>query len=122
MRILSYVLLAVTILAGCAQRSERISPFYVSTKAYQNYTCQQLVLEAQRVVANAQKYAVVQDRLAENDAILALSSAFIITLPTVFFLTGGNAATADQIAQLRGEIDAIEKVSITKDCPISFEG
>jgi hypothetical protein len=52
MRILGIVALGAA-LGGCAAD---ISPAYISPVAYQNYTCQQLALEAQAISTRAATY------------------------------------------------------------------
>ncbi|MDP7151394.1 MAG: hypothetical protein QGI08_13440 [Paracoccaceae bacterium] len=115
-----FALLAVVALAACAERSESISPFYVPTYNYQTYSCTQLKQEAARVSADAQEVAKVQDKLATNDAVLSVAAlASVWSRPAVYFLTGGNADTADQLAQLRGEMVALEKQAILMGCPLT---
>jgi hypothetical protein len=55
MRILGIVALGAA-LGGCASSAADISPAYISPVAYQNYTCQQLALEAQAISTRAATY------------------------------------------------------------------
>ncbi len=66
-------------------------------------------------------YATEQDKLANRDASLAVASMFILTAPASLWMTGGNGPLAEEVADLRGQIIALEKVSIQKSCRIQFE-
>jgi hypothetical protein len=105
-------------LAGCASKSADIAPAYVSPLTYQSFTCQQLAAEAQRVSAAATTAAGQQDSQATKDAV-ATTVGVLILWPT-FFLVQGDKQNAAQLAQLKGEMDAIEKTSIQKNCGIQF--
>jgi hypothetical protein len=85
---------------------------------YQSYSCQQLAAEAQRVSAAAAAAAGQQDSQATKDAV-ATTVGVIIFWPTLF-LIGGDKQNAAQLANLRGQMDAIEQTSIQKQCGIQF--
>ena len=87
---------------------------------YQNYTCQQLAMEAQAVTARAGVVSGAQDQKRSNDG-LATAAAIIVFWPAAFFV-GGNGQTAAELAQLKGQLAAIEQASIAKKCAIQFQG
>lgn len=113
-------LLAAVLLAGCASSADNIAPSYVSSAAYQNYNCQQLTEEARRVSQHASRAAGVQDKKARNDAI-ATGTALVLFWPAAFFVSG-DGANAAELANLRGQKEAIEEAAIQKDCGFSFRG
>jgi hypothetical protein len=45
----------------------------------------------------------------------------VIFWPAAFFV-GGNGQTAAELAQLKGQMVAIEQASIQKKCAIEFQG
>jgi hypothetical protein len=106
-------------LAGCASKAADIAPVYVSPLQYQSFTCPQLAAEAQRVSAAASTQAGAQDSQATKDAV-ATTAAVIIFWPAAF-LVQGDKQTAAQLAQLKGQIDAIQQESIVKNCGIQFQ-
>ena len=110
--------LAALFMAGCASKSGDIAPSYVSPMTYQSYTCPQLAAEAQRVSAAAAMAAGQQDSQATKDAV-ATTVGVIVFWPTLF-LIGGDKQNAAQLAQLKGQMDAIEQTSIQKQCGIQF--
>jgi hypothetical protein len=87
---------------------------------YQQYTCQQLALEAQAVTSRAGIVSGAQDQKRSNDG-LATAAAVVIFWPAAFFV-GGNGQTAAELAQLKGQMVAIEQASIQKKCAIQFQG
>jgi hypothetical protein len=112
-------ILAALTLVGCASKSSEIAPTYVSPFQYQSYTCTQLAEEAQRVSAAAATATGVQDEQATNDAV-ATGVGLIIFWPSLF-LIGGDKTNAAQLAQLKGQMDAIQQASIQKNCGIQFQ-
>src|ERR1700680_1541882 len=113
MRVLGIVALSAA-LAGCASSSSDITPSYVSPVAYQGYTCQQLALEAQAVSTRAAALSGVQDSKRTKD-VVATPAAIVICWPAAFFV-GGDKKTAAELAQMKGQMVAIEQASIQKKC------
>jgi hypothetical protein len=119
MRILGIVALAAA-LGGCASSAADITPAYVSPVIYQGYTCVQLGQEAQAVSARAAALSGAQDHQRTNDG-LATAAAVVVFWPAAFFV-GGDKQTAAELAQMKGQMVAIEQASIAKKCNIQFEG
>jgi hypothetical protein len=113
-----YVFVAASILAGCASRSGDIAEAYVSPLQYQSFSCGQLREEAARISARAAIASGAQDQNATNDTI-ATTAAVILFWPAAFMIKG-NGANAQEIAQLKGDMDAIEQANIQKKCNIQF--
>jgi len=85
---------------------------------YQSYSCRELSQEAQRVSAAAATAAGVQDSQRSKDTV-ATTAAVVIFWPAAFFVGGDNARTAE-LANLKGQMQAIEQASIQKKCGIAF--
>lgn len=119
MRVLS-VFCCAALLVGCASSSQDISATYVSPVMYQNYTCQQLAMEAQAVSARAATLSGAQDSQRTKDTV-ATTAAVIIFWPAAF-LVGGDKQTAAELGQMKGQLNAIEQASIMKKCNIQFQG
>jgi hypothetical protein len=113
------VLFAAAALADCASKSSEITPSYVSPIAYQAYTCQQLAQEAQGVSARAAQVSGAQDSKRTNDQV-ATGVAIVVFWPAAF-LVGGDGPMAAELAQLKGQMVAIEQASIQKKCGIQFQ-
>jgi hypothetical protein len=106
-------------LAGCASSAADVAPSYVSPIQYQTFTCPQLAAEAQRVSAAATAASGAQDSQRTKDA-LATTAAVIVFWPAAFFVQG-DKQNAAQLAQLKGQMDAIQQESIAKNCNIQFQ-
>jgi hypothetical protein len=115
---LGYAFAALAV-AGCASRSSEISASYVSPVMYQNHSCQQLAMEAQGVSARAAQVAGAQEQKRTNDAI-ATGVAIVVFWPAAF-LVGGDGITAAELANLKGQMAAIEQASIQRNCGITFQ-
>jgi hypothetical protein len=113
------VAIAALAVAACASKSSEITPAYVSPVSYQSYTCQQLGQEAQAVSARAAVVSGAQDQKRSNDQ-LATGVAVIVFWPAAF-LVGGDGPAAAELAQLKGQMVAIEQASIQKKCGIQFQ-
>jgi hypothetical protein len=106
-------------LAGCASSSSDIQPAYVSPVAYQSYTCQQLAQEAQAIGHRAATLSGQQDKQRTNDG-LATAAAVVVFWPAAFFV-GGDKQTAAELANMKGQMVAIEQAAIAKKCAIQGE-
>src|SRR5260221_4573282 len=115
MRILGIVALGAA-LGGCASSASDITPAYVSPVAYQGYTCHQLALEAKAISTRAATLSGAQDKQRTNDG-LATAAAVVIFWPAAFFV-GGDYHTAAEIAQMQGQMVAVEQASKAKECGI----
>jgi len=104
---------------GCAKRSEDVTAAYVSPLQYQQYTCTQLAAEASRVSQRAAELSGVQDTKRTRDKV-ATAAAVIVFWPAAFLVSGDDAQTAE-LARLKGEFNAIQEVSIQKNCGMRFE-
>jgi hypothetical protein len=107
-------------LGGCASSASDIAPAYVSPVAYQSYTCQQLALEAQSISTRAATLSGAQDSQRTKDG-LATTAAVIIFWPAAFFV-GGDKQTAAELANMKGQMIAVEQASNAKKCNIQFQG
>ncbi len=109
-------LLAISIaLAGCATASKDISSSYVSPLQYQAYDCAQLGAETQRIQSKVVEIGGRLDQAASNDKAIA-GVGMILFWPALFAL-GGTKAQEAEYGRLRGEYDAVQKVSVEKKCP-----
>ena len=106
-------------LGACAKKSENVAASYVSPLAYQQFNCRQLAEEAGRVSQRAAELSGVQNRKRTGD-IVATTAAIIVFWPAAFLVSGDDAQTAE-LARLKGEFAAIQRVSVEKGCSIRFE-
>lgn len=86
---------------------------------YQGHSCKQIAAEAQNVSARASQVMTAQDKKARGDT-TAMAVGMVLFWPALFFMKG-DSATAAEVARLKGEMDALEKASVQKNCGIKFE-
>lgn len=119
-RFVTWALLLMGLMLGaCAKKSENVAASYVSPLAYQQFNCRQLAEEAGRVSQRAAELSGVQNRKRTGD-IVATTAAIIVFWPAAFLVSGDDAQTAE-LARLKGEFEAIQRVSVEKGCSIRFE-
>ena len=109
---------AAVALAGCASSSSEIRPTYVSSLQYEHLTCKQLAAEAANVSRRAAEQSGVQDANSNKDAWVT-AGAIILFWPAAFFVKG-DGQTAAELGRLKGEFEALERVSIQKNCGLHF--
>jgi len=114
-KVMSFAALA---LAGCASSAAEIKPSYVSPLQYQHLSCPQIAAEAERVSRRAAEASGVQDQNSSRDA-WTTAGAIILFWPAAFFVKG-DGQNAAELARLKGEFEALERVSIEKRCGLEF--
>lgn len=119
-RSMSVLGLVFALAAGsCAKKSEDVAAAYVSPLAYQQYSCQQLAGEAERVSQRAAELSGVQDKKRTRDTVTT-TAAVIVFWPAAFLVNGDDAQTAE-LARLKGEFQTIQQVSVQKNCGLRFQ-
>ncbi len=110
---------AALLLAGCASKSEDIGPAYISPVTYQNFTCQQLQVEAQNVSQRAAVASGRQDKARKND-VVKTTVGVVLFWPVLLF-NEGDGAKANEVANLKGQMQALQQASVQKNCGFTFE-
>jgi hypothetical protein len=105
--------------AGCATRSDEVTPAYVSPYQFETLTCPQLAEESQRIARRANELTGVQDSKRTKDTV-ATTVAVVVFWPAAF-LVGGDDRNTAELSRLRGELEALEQVSTRKRCGIQFQ-
>lgn len=109
----------VMLLAACASQPKEIPTRYVSPNGYQNHNCDQLQKEAERVSRRLTQLRGDLKETADGDTV-QMGVGLVLFWPVLFLLEGRDGAQAREYGRLRGEIEAIEKVSIQRNCDIKF--
>jgi hypothetical protein len=76
-------------------------------------------LEAQSISSRATQVSGAQDQKRSNDQV-ATGIAIVVFWPAAF-LVGGDGPQAAELAQLKGQMVAVEQASIQKKCGIQFQ-
>ena len=108
------IAIAAPALTGCATASKDISATYVSPLMYQNYTCEQLISETQRIGARVSEVGGAVDAKASRDK--KITGVGVVLFWPALFALGGNKEKQAEFARLKGEYDAVQQAAITKNC------
>lgn len=108
----------VTLIVGCASDPVEIQPQYVSPMQFQSFNCDQISAEMTRISRRVSELFGRLDKLRSDDE-AQTAVGMILFWPALFFLEGGDGPDAVEYARLRGEIDALEKVAIEKQCDMT---
>lgn len=100
--------------SACATAPGNISAQYVSPLQYQNYSCEQLGLESQRIGARVGEVTGQQQAKANNDT-AAMAVGMVLFWPALFFMANGGDKS-QELGRLKGESDAIHEAAIQKNC------
>jgi uncharacterized lipoprotein YajG len=119
MKVTHAALVSTLLLAGCATNPKDIEAAYVSPIPYQSMSCAQLAGEAGRVSAAAAAATGQQQSQANRDT-AAMAVSLIVFWPAIFFV-GGDKASAAEVARLKGEMNAIEQASTSRNCGVQFQ-
>ena len=106
--------IAVVFVSGCAKKPEQLATTYVSPMKYQNYDCDQIVMEMERVSTRTnQLYAQLNKNADKDKALMAVG--ILVAWPALLFLEG-NGPEAAEYSQLKGEYQALQEAAIAKKC------
>jgi hypothetical protein len=102
-------------LSGCATSSKDVATAYVSPVQYQNYDCDQIAAESQRLTARVQQLGGRLDEAASNDK--AIAGVGILLFWPALFALGGTKQQEAEYARLKGEAEALQQAAVAKKCP-----
>lgn len=119
MKKLFSIMLLTAVLSGCASNPDKIAASSVSSLQYQDYNCKQIAMELDRVERKSNELYFRLNKTASNDN-AQMAVGMILFWPALFFLEGGDGPEAAEYARLKGELEALETVSIRKKCGIKF--
>lgn len=105
-------------MSACANHTHEIPATYVSPMEYQDYTCKQIGAELGRVSRRVQEVAHEVNKNADGDS-AAMAAGLILFWPALFFIDG-DSPQAQEYGRLKGQYDALEQVSVKKNCGIQF--
>lgn len=109
MRKAASLVIAALVATGCAKTPESISPSYISPNQYAAYDCKMLALEEERLQAALDTTSKEQTNAHGQD----VAAVILIGMP-VSTLSGANIAP--EVARLKGELQAAQRMGIQKKC------
>lgn len=95
--------------AGCAKTPDTINPSYISPNQYASYDCKMLALEEERLQTALDTASKEQTNAHSQD----VAGVILLGMP-VSTLSGANIAP--EVARLKGELQAAQRMGIQKKC------
>ena len=102
-------ILAITLTVACATSPEDIAPQYTSGDQYRGWSCEKILAERKRVVADLSTSTAKQEETRSDD----IAGVILLALPV------GSMSGEDQepqIARLKGERDALDRIKTQQKC------
>lgn len=111
--------LLVLALSACATSPDKIAASSASPVQYSGYSCKQIGAELRRLEKKSTELYYSLKKTADGDT-AQMAVGMILFWPTLFFLEGGDGPQAAEYARIKGELEALETVSIQKKCGLTF--
>ena len=115
MRIIISIIILI-FLSGCsgAKQSSQINKTYVSSAKYKNFSCEDLIAEAEIIRAREPALAAKVDQHYKSQKNTE-AVTWLLFWPAAFWLDDGSEKAAE-LAAVRGELDAIRQAMMSKKC------
>ena len=110
---------AACCLAACAPKPENVKSNYVPQGTYESLNCNQIAVESVNLSNRLHDASGVERRHRQQDQAIT-AAGLVVFWPALFFTHGHNTQSASELAQLKGEVEALEAVSAQKRCGIKF--
>ncbi|SLN63652.1 hypothetical protein PSA7680_03367 [Pseudoruegeria aquimaris] len=86
----------------------------VGTAQYSHLNCNQIIRERNRVVTSVNDLTGRQNKAATNDAV-AMGVGLVLFWPALFAV-GFSEDLAPQLAQMKGQYEALTQIGIERNC------
>jgi hypothetical protein len=103
-----------------APKSNEVSAAYVPLAQYNNFTCEQLISEAESVRRSVPALESAVDKHRSNQTGVELVT-WILFFPAALALDKGEG-TSSQLAKAKGELQAVQTALMTKGSSAEFVG
>ena len=106
------------ILIGCASNPDKVTAIYISPLKYEPYDCSQLLSEQGNINnrLDAVYYSMKKERKKDN---WATGVGIVLFWPALFALAGNNHVQEVELAQMKGELEAVQDAQVKKGCRVS---
>ena len=115
LRVFSTLLIVLLASISCAPHSYEIRSAEVSPEQYKELSCTEIHAEMNSHLRKLQELGRDIDEEAETDE-TQTAVGVILFWPVLFWLEGSDTPEAQEYAQIRGEMLALEHTAILKDC------
>ena len=111
---LSLFLCFIIIFASCASKPSNIMPTNTSPQMYANWDCDQIQNEIFRLNNAVSNLTAQQQKIYNKDQLFGWGGTLLLW-PLYFFIKG-DGAVASQLGEAKGQLNALNQVSIRKRC------
>ncbi len=111
-------ILLMGFILGCSAPPEKVKSSYVSPLQYNNFNCNQISMEIQRVDRKISEVSETQRQEANKDS-AAVAAGMCLFWPALFMTMGPDSSA--ELANLKGAFDALEQAAIQKECNLTKE-
>jgi len=118
LKLIGFSLVIILSMLGCSSKPSSLPTTYVNPMLYKNYECDDLNIEMDRVKGKVNNLYSSLDQKATMDQVQT-GVGLLLFWPALFLLEGGDGPEAQQYSRLKGELEAMETVSVRKKCSIN---
>ena len=110
------IILACLLTQACATSSDGVSSSYTSSLKYSENSCKQLIIEQEEITTILSQKSATLDSYARKDKII--TPLVIASYGLLSGMYSGKEADvlANEIARLKGELEAVSRVIRQKNC------
>ncbi len=105
-------------MTACATAPSSVQAAYVSPIEYSDLSCDQIRRELVSVSDHVRMVTGEQAKDHTRDAV-AMTVGIVVFWPALFFMSGKSHQ--GELAELKGEYDALDQAAIRKNCPVAQE-
>ena len=111
-----FILFSLILLTACsgAKQASEVNKVYVSSAKYKNFSCKELINESEIIRSREPALAAKVDKHYKSQKNTE-AVTWLLFWPAAFWVDDG-AADSNELAQVRGELDAIRQAMMSKDC------
>ena len=114
MKKITIICTILMLFTACATKSSEITASYINNNIYNSWDCDQLSSEIMRLNSRETNLIAAQDKVYKNDQIMGWVGTLLF-FPT-YFLIKGDGSVASELAQVKGEKEALEQTFNMKKC------
>ena len=114
-RTLTLIIFSIFFTASCATSPDKLKTQYIPASTYSNLDCDQIAGSLRQKNSKMENlYASLKSESQTDSTQMAVG--MLLFWPTLFFLEGNDSPDAATYSRLKGEVEALNEMSIIKKC------
>ena len=103
------------LVVSCATSPDKLTTQYIPASTYSNLSCDQIAGSLRQKNSRMESlYASLKSESQTDSTQMAVG--LLLFWPTLLFLEGSDSPDAATYSRLKGEVEALNEISITKNC------